>query len=135
MVYNKFLNFKFNLILNTYPDFSAWCLFIQHYLICLYIIILLFIYSMFQRHKCETVCAKIWKTCESQIPNKNCDSEVVTLSTVLCLYGIQSTRLKELKNGMTKDVLLDIIKGLQEWQEIEETSRSSKSKPEKVKSD
>ena len=24
-----------------------------------------------------------------------------------CLYGIQSTRLKELVNGMTKDVLLD----------------------------
>ena len=26
------------------------------------------------------------------------------------MYGIQSTRLKELENGMTKDVLLDLIK-------------------------
>ena len=31
-------------------------------------------------------------------------------SVLTCLYGIQSTRLKELENGMTKDVLLDLIK-------------------------
>ncbi|KAF2548882.1 hypothetical protein F2Q70_00020397 [Brassica cretica] len=36
---------------------------------------------------------------------------------------------------MTKDVLIDLIKGLQESQEIEETSRSSKSKPEKCGGD
>ncbi|KAF3579579.1 hypothetical protein DY000_02034294 [Brassica cretica] len=32
------------------------------------------------------------------------------LSLASCLYGIQSTRLKELENGMTKYVLLDLIK-------------------------
>ena len=35
------------------------------------------------------------------------EEDVNPSPTVNCLNGIQSTRLKEIGNGMTKDVLLD----------------------------
>ena len=41
-----------------------------------------------------------------------------------CLYGIQSTRLKELESGMTEDVLLDLIK------RVTRVTRNQGDKPE-----